>query len=236
MVNDNIAKVKKRVFSACSKVNRDPSGIKIVAVSKGRPVADIGEAISCGLMDIGENKVQEAILKYNSLQPVTHNLRSIRWHMIGHLQTNKVKDAVKIFDLIHSVDSLRLAQIIDKEAAKINKVQEILLEIKTSPEESKTGIKPEEAEGAIKEISLLSNISFGGLMTIAPAVDNAQEARSYFRKLKDLREKINNMPLAISHMPYLSMGMTDDFEIAIEEGADIIRIGRGIFEGAENES
>lgn len=222
MVKDNIAKIKARIIAACSKVNRDPSDIKIVAVSKGRAIGDIKEAISFGLADIGENRIQEALEKYNELQKESSGL-AIRWHMIGHLQTNKVKDAVEVFDLIHSVDSLTLAQEIDKRAARINKIQNILIEIKTSPEAAKFGIDPDKALEIIKNILELKNVDIKGLMTIAPAVNHPEEARPYFKKLRQIRDSINP-----SYS--LSMGMTDDFEIAIEEGAEIIRIGRGIFE------
>ena len=150
--------------------------------------------------------------------------------MVGHLQTNKVKDATKIFDLIHSVDSLHLAQEIDKQAARINKAQDILIEIKTSPEANKFGLKPDDAVEVIKEIVKLKNINLRGLMTIAPIVDNPEKARIYFRMLKELRERICSQLSAFSSQLILSMGMTDDFEVAIEEGADMVRLGRVIFE------
>ena len=222
MVKDNIAKVRERIIAVCSKVNREPSGIKIVAVSKGRSVEDIKEAVSSGFTDIGENRIQEALEKYNKLRAEGYG-STIKWHMIGHLQTNKVKDALKIFDLIHSVDSLALAQEIDKRAAQINKIQDILIEVKTSPEATKFGLDPDKALETIQGISKLKNINIEGLMTIAPVVNHPEEAGSYFKKLRQMRDSIN-----ISYK--LSMGMTDDFEVAIEEGAEIIRIGRGIFE------
>lgn len=195
-----------------------PAGVTIVAVSKGRSIEEIKEAVAAGITDIGENKVQEALLKYRELP-------TIKWHMVGHLQANKVKDAVKIFDLIQSVDSLHLAQEIDKQALKINKIQDILIEIKTSPEETKFGLKPEEAIPAIKEIAKLKNINIKGLMTIAPIVDDPEKTRPYFRLLRDLRDEINKFQI-------FSMGMTDDFKIAVEEGATMVRLGRAIFEGA----
>ncbi len=222
MVKDNVARVRERIAKVCSRVNRDSFEVKIVAVSKGRGVRDIKEAVSSGLTDIGENRIQEALGKYNTLGNESFG-SSIKWHMIGHLQTNKVKDAVKIFDLIHSVDSLALAQEIDKRAARINKIQNILIEIKTSPEATKFGLDPDKAIETIKDISKLQNIEIKGLMTVAPLVSQPEEARPYFKKLRQLRESIN-----ISYK--LSMGMTDDFEVALEEGADIIRLGRGIFE------
>lgn len=208
---------------ACLRVLREPAEIKIVAVSKGRQVEEIMDAADFGLLDIGENRVQEASLKYSDKRLVIKGL-PIKWHMIGHLQTNKVRDAVMIFDLIHSVDSLPLAYEVNKQAARIGKIQNILIEVKTSPEKSKSGFSPDEVSEGIDKISGLKNISVKGLMTI-PALtgSNPQDARPYFRVLREIRDKINNDLL-------LSMGMTDDFEIAIEEGADIIRIGRAIFD------
>jgi pyridoxal phosphate enzyme (YggS family) len=225
MVRENIVRIKERIISACFRVNRDPSGIKIVAVSKGRGVLDIKEALASGLVDIGENRIQETLDKFNKLKAEVSG-PEIQWHMIGHLQKNKVKDAVGIFQLIHSVDSLVLAEEINKRAAKINKIQDILLEVKTSPETTKSGLGPDKVKEAIGEISRLKNINIKGLMTIAPLVNHPEEARSYFKKLRELRESMNAAYI-------LSMGMTDDFEVAIEEGADIIRIGRGIFQGAQ---
>jgi pyridoxal phosphate enzyme (YggS family) len=149
--------------------------------------------------------------------------------MVGHLQTNKVKEAVKIFDLIHSVDSLYLAREIDKQAATVNKIPGILLQVKTSPEATKFGVKPEETIELIKEIAKLKNVKIRGLMTIGPAVDNPEKARPYFRVLRELKDKINDLRFTSCELRILSMGMSDDFEIAIEEGATMIRLGRVIF-------
>ena len=229
MVKDNIGKIKERINTVCAKVKRKPEEITIIAVSKNRTTERIKEAIAAGIYDIGENRIQEALLKYNQLKAEGQEF-SIRWHMVGHLQTNKVKDATKIFDLIHSVDSLHLAQEIDKQAARINKAQDILIEIKTSPEANKFGLKPDDAVEVIKEIVKLKNINLRGLMTIAPVVDNPEKARTYFRMLKELRERICSQLSAFSSQLILSMGMTDDFEVAIEEGADMVRLGRVIFE------
>ncbi len=229
MVKANILKLKERISYICSKINQDPSSITIVAVSKGRAPSQIEEALVAGITDIGENKVQEAIAKYNDMRYAICDM-PIRWHMVGHLQTNKVKDAVRIFDLIQSVDSIRLAQEIDKQAAKINKIQDILIEVKTSGEATKFGLDPRAAVDAIKEIIKLKNVNLKGLMTIAPLADNPEMSRPYFRMLRKLRDGVN----AISDKRYaiseLSMGMTDDFEVAIEEGATMLRIGRAIFE------
>ncbi len=230
MIKDSILKVRGRISSACSKINQDPHKITIIAVSKGRTVRQIKEAADAGITDIGENRVQEAILKYNNLIPNTQNLTPIKWHMVGHLQTNKAKDAVKIFDLIQSVDSVRLVEEIDKQAHKINKIQDILIEIKTSPEESKFGLKADEAVGVIKELTKLKNIKIKGLMTIAPIVDDPEKSRPYFKLLRELRDRINELRVTSYELLVLSMGMTDDFEVAIEEGSNMVRLGRAIFE------
>ncbi len=229
-IQENILKIRQRVSSVCSKLNRNPAEIKIVAVSKGRPLAQIAEAAEAGIIDIGENKVQEALLKYNDMRHAISD-KPIRWHMVGHLQTNKVRDAVKIFDLIHSVDSLHLAEEINKQAAKINKVQEVLIEIKTSSEATKFGFLPEEAVKTTEAISHFKNINIKGLMTIASVVGNPEQARPCFKLLRELRDNIDKLITRNSEPITLSMGMTDDFEIAIEEGANTLRIGRAIFEG-----
>ncbi len=226
MIRDNISGIKERIISSCLRAQRDPLGVRVIAVSKGRPVEDIEEALACGITDIGENRVQEALYKLSLLLSDRRaSQQKIRWHMVGHLQRNKAKDAVKIFDLIHSVDSLDLAGEIARQAAKINKVQNVLIEIKTSPEKTKFGLSPDTAIEVIKEAANLKSISIKGLMTIAPLSDSPQESRSYFRILRELRGKIKGWEL-----PVLSMGMSDDFEIAIEEGADFIRLGRAIFD------
>ena len=229
---ENLLKIKERISSACSGINRDPSSITIVAVSKGRTVEQIQEVIESGVItDIGENRVQEALIKYKELGTCEPwNLRTIKWHMVGHLQTNKVKDALNLFDLIQSVDSLDLAQEIDKQAAKIHKIQDILIEVKTSPEATKFGLKPDETIEVIKEMAKFKNVNIKGLMTIAPVVDNPEKTRPYFRMLKELKDRINELNEP-SGLNVLSMGMTDDFEVAIEEGADMVRLGRAIFEG-----
>lgn len=226
MIRENVLEVRKRISAACLRVKRDPAAVKLIAVSKNRNIAEIKDAVLAGITDLGENRVQEAIGKYEVFKG---NPAPIQWHMVGHLQTNKVKEAVRIFDLIQSVDSMRLAKEIDKQAARINKIQDILLEVKTSPEAAKFGVKPNAAAGVIKEISELKNINIKGLMTIAPVGSNPEQARPYFRELKDLRDKINLSSVPRSPLSILSMGMTDDFEVAIEEGSDMVRIGRAVF-------
>ncbi len=223
MIKENVSRIRQQILKVCSKINQDPGKIAIIAVSKGRGAEEIKEAIAAGITDIGENKVQEALVKHKELSTIDYRLSTVKWHMVGHLQTNKVKDAVKIFDLIQSVHSVSLAEEIDKQAHKINKIQDILIEIKTSPEESKFGLKADEAIEVIEDIVKLKNINIKGLMTIAPFVDNPEKTRPYFRLLRELRDRVNELRV-------LSMGMTDDFQIAIEEGSNMIRLGRAIFE------
>lgn len=229
MLRDNIFKIRERIASLCSRIAQNPYPVTIIAVSKGRTTEEIREAVEAGIKDIGENKVQEAIVKYNDMQYAASN-KQIKWHMVGHLQTNKVKEAVRIFDFIHSVDSLHLAVEIDKQAARINKIQDVLIEVKTSDEATKFGLKPEDTIEVIKELSKLKNINIKGLMTIAPVVASPEDARPYFRELRVLKDKINTTGVIHQKLQVLSMGMTDDFEVAIEEGANMIRLGRAIFE------
>lgn len=225
MISENILDIKGRIARAALRAKRDAAGITIVAVSKGRSTQEIRQALEAGITDIGENRIQEAATKLNELRIQ----RELRTHMIGHLQTNKAKEAVQLFDLIQSVDSLRLAQSISRHAENLGKVQEALIEVKTSPEVTKFGLLPEEALKIIPEIAKLKNISIKGLMTIAPIVDNPEKTRSYFKLLKEVFDKINKLPNMDYGLSILSMGMTDDFEIAIEEGSTMIRLGRGIF-------
>jgi len=223
MIKENIERVRRRIADVCARIKADPDKITIICVTKGRPAVQIQEAESCGLKDIGENRVQEAISKYNELSAVRCPLSAVKWHLLGRLQSNKVKAALKIFDFIHSVDTVSLAQEINQQAAGINKIQDVFLEVKTSPEAAKSGFSPQTLSAAGAEIIKLRNIKIKGLMTIAPVVRAAQEARPYFAQLRQLRDQLNPGWL-------LSMGMSGDFEAAIAEGADIIRLGRAIFE------
>jgi PLP dependent protein len=233
VINKNLLKVREDIASACAGFGRDPLGVALVCVSKNRPVEEIKQALEAGVTDIGESRVQEALLKFNSLRAQQlKNSAAIKWHMIGHLQTNKVKDAVRIFDLIHSVDSFHLALEIEKQAARINKVQEILVEVNTSGEAAKSGVKPGQLPELVESISGLKNIRLMGLMTVAAAVDDPEKARPYFRELKELQNSVNKLIPAGSEPAILSMGMSDDFEVAVEEGSTMVRIGRLIFEGA----
>jgi pyridoxal phosphate enzyme (YggS family) len=237
MLRENLAHIRQRIEASARRMDRDLSEVTLVAVTKGVDTTCIREAIDAGVRHIGENRIQEALLKYDGLNDAARAAgASLTWHMIGHLQTNKVRDAVRIFDLIHSVDSLRLAVEIDKEAGKIKKVQDVLLEVKTSPEATKYGFSPEDVSQAYEQMKDFNNMRIKGLMTIAPQADVSEKARSYFRKLRRLGEELNRLSSIVPtlsvgrHRPFaLSMGMTDDFEVAVEEGATHVRIGRGIF-------
>ncbi len=231
MICGNILKVKESVKNIVEAKKENQREVKLICVTKGRTVEEIREAINCGITDIGENKVQEAKEKFQMLEPPGN----IKWHMIGHLQTNKARDAVKIFDLIHSVDSARLAVEMDKEAKKINKVQDILIEVNTSGETAKFGVDPENLTELVKEAIGLNSINLKGLMTMAPVVKNKEDARSYFRKLRECREAVNVFLYTLTphYLPLttLSMGMSQDYEAAVEEGSTMVRIGTAIFEG-----
>lgn len=222
-VSENIAEIRKNIEEAAKKVGRDPNEILLLAVSKTMEVPRIKAAVDCGLTELGENRVQEIMEKY---EPMGEN---VKWHLIGHLQTNKVKYIIDKVKLIHSVESLKLAQEIDKQAKKHNMVAEILVEINMAKEESKFGIMPEEAESFIVELSKLDNIRVRGLMTVAPFVENGEDNRVYFRNMRQLLVDINAKNINNINMDVLSMGMTGDYITAIEEGATIVRVGTGIF-------
>ncbi|MDD5174367.1 MAG: YggS family pyridoxal phosphate-dependent enzyme [Candidatus Omnitrophica bacterium] len=222
MITDNLKSVTQRISRSCEKSGRPADAVKLVCVTKEAGLAEIEEALAQGVKDIGENRVQDALVKYKAIGG-----RAI-WHLIGHLQTNKVRDAVEIASLIHSVDSMRLAEAIDKEAKKIGKIQDILIQVNVSGEESKFGISCDEARPFFEKAALYPNINVSGLMTIAPEVENPEDTRPYFRKLRELRDKLQDSQLSTINYQ-LSMGMTNDFEVAIEEGSTMIRVGRAIF-------
>jgi len=225
MIAENLESVRRRIARSCGKANRPPQDVKLVAVTKEAETSEIEEALRLGVKELGENRVQDALLKYKDIAG------RATWHLIGHLQTNKVKDAVKIFSLIHSVDSIRLAKEIDKEAKKMGKVQDILIQVNTSGESTKFGLAPQEILDVFKEICLYPNINIKGLMTIAPEADDPEIVRPYFKALRELRDSVLPACRQADKAPnsILSMGMTNDFEVAIEEGANIVRIGRAIF-------
>ncbi len=230
MICENIFEVKERIARAARRAGADCSGITLVAVTKNVGAEDVCRAVDAGVAHIGESRVQEALSKYDQVQAYACAKGiALAWHMIGHLQTNKVREAVRLFDLIHSVDSVRLARQIDRHAAAIGKVQDILIEVKTSLEATKYGFAPDDVAGAVREMASLEHLSIKGLMTVAPAVGDPREACPYFRTLKKLLITVNALRMTHDELRILSMGMTDDFEAAVEEGATIVRIGRGIF-------
>ena len=223
MIVENIKQVEENIKQACEKVGRNPEEVTLIAVSKTKPYTAIEEALPSGILDYGENKVQEIMEKYEPMGPGVH------WHLIGHLQTNKVKYIIDKVDMIHSVESLRLAEEINKRAAAKDLVMDILVEVNMADEESKFGVKPEEVEAFLHDLSQLPNIRVRGLMTVAPFVENPEENRVYFRKMRELLVDMNGKKIDNINMDMLSMGMTGDYEVAIEEGATIVRVGTGIF-------
>ena len=223
MITENLEQVRRNIVEACKAVNRDPSEVTLISVSKTKPVSMLQEAYDAGSRDFGENKVQEIMDKYPQLPS------DIRWHMIGHLQRNKVKYIVDKVALIHSVDSLRLAETIENEAAKHNVTVPILIEVNVAQEESKFGLKTEEVLSLVESIAVLPHINIKGLMTIAPYVENPEENREIFRELKKLSVDIAAKNINNVNMSVLSMGMTNDYQVAVEEGATMVRVGTGIF-------
>lgn len=223
MIKENLEEVKNRIAQACIRSGRSPEEVTLIAVSKTKPVSMIQEVYDAGTHVFGENKPQEMKEKVPQLPA------DAKWHMIGHLQRNKIKYIIDKACMIHSVDSLRLAEAINEEAAKHGIVMPVLVEVNVAGEESKFGITPEETEGFIRQISILPHIHVEGLMTIAPFTDNPEENRVYFRSLKKLCVDIAEKNIDNVNMCNLSMGMTGDYEIAVEEGATMVRVGTGIF-------
>lgn len=223
MLADRLLQVQKNIENACRTAGRNPSEVTLVAVSKTKPVEMLQEAYDAGARVFGENKVQEIVDKYDQLP------RDIEWHMIGHLQRNKVKYIVDKVAMIHSVDSLRLAETIEQEAAKKNVCVPVLLEVNVAEEESKFGLKTDEILPLLEKISGFSHIQVKGLMTIAPFVDNPEDNREVFQKLKKLSVDIAAKNINNTTMSVLSMGMTGDYQVAVTEGATMVRVGTGIF-------
>ena len=225
MIAEHIREVHAQIAAARARrtrVSKD-APVELIAVTKNHPVAAMQEAIDAGIMNIGENRVQEALDKAETLE------REVKWHLIGHLQTNKVKHAVRQFDLIHSVDSLRLAREIDKAAAKFGKVQNILVQINLAREESKFGIDRSELDDILAGIDDLRAIRLQGFMCIAPNYEDVEECRPLFRTMYDIFQQVKTRELRTADIRYLSMGMTHDYEIAVEEGANLVRVGTAIF-------
>ncbi len=221
-IKENIDAVNKRISAAAQRSGRKREDILLLAVSKTVDIPRMNEALSAGLSEFGENKPQEINRKY-------YEIENVKWHQIGHLQTNKVKYIIDKVCLIHSLDSLKLAEEISKRAKAAGITMDVLIEINIAGEESKHGIAPEQAEALALEVSRLDNIRVCGLMTVAPFVEDSEENRVHFARMRKLFVDIRDKNYNNIDMRYLSMGMTNDYEVAVEEGANIVRIGTGIF-------
>jgi len=259
VLKKNLERVRQRIHEACQPSGPDPASVTLVCVTKGIPVETIRDIVALGVTDIGENRVQEARQKWpalgsrlraegNSLEPPASSLQPIRWHLVGHLQRNKAKDAVDLFDVIHSLDTVAVAEELERQAAKKARGSrfkaegksleprassleplEVFIQVNVSGETTKFGCPPDETLVLARTINQCPHLHLKGLMTLAPFTDNPEQARPYFRRLRELR---NDLALALSLEPSalsLSMGMSQDFEVAIEEGADLVRIGTAIF-------
>lgn len=223
MVSDNYKEILDKVNKATIASNRDVNEVTLIAVSKTKPIELLKEAYAAGARDFGENKVQEIVDKYDKMPS------DVKWHMIGHLQTNKVKYIIDKVAMIHSVDSLKLAKEISKQAVKANVCMDILIEVNVGEEDSKFGSTVENTENLIREISVLPGIKIRGLMTVAPYVDVPEQNRSVFCTLRELSVDINSKNIDNVNMDCLSMGMSGDYEVAISEGATLVRVGTSIF-------
>jgi len=226
-IAENVAEVRQRITAAAHRAGRDPAGITLMAVSKTFPAASIREAYAAGIRVFGENRVQEFSGKSIQLA----DLKDAEWHMIGHLQSNKAAAAAELFIAVDSVDSLKLAEKLDAAAEKLTKKLRVLIEINVGGESAKSGLAPDSAQ--LEELLVaapgLKHIEFRGLMTIPPFAEDVDEARPYFRKLRELRDQIAARNLPAIHVDTLSMGMSHDFEVAIEEGSTYVRVGTAIF-------
>ncbi|MCR5175970.1 MAG: YggS family pyridoxal phosphate-dependent enzyme [Anaerovibrio sp.] len=224
MIVENLAKVRDNIEDTRKK--RSPENredVRLIAVTKNHDINEMRQAIDAGVTDIGENRIQEAKEKFDKLD------RKVTWHLIGHLQTNKAKQAVKLFELIHSVDSLHLAKAINTAAGSIGKVQKVLVQVNLAREESKSGIFVEDLEELLHAVDEMPNLQLMGLMCIAPNYENVEECRPLFAKMYEIFNKVKEMTFTTANILYLSMGMTHDYHIAVEEGANMVRVGTGIF-------
>ena len=224
MLKQRLEQIRQRIRQAAESCGRDADSVRLVAVSKTVAADIVKEAIEAGVTILGENYVQEARDKFNALVQYP-----VSWHFIGHLQSNKAKYAVRLFDLIHSVDSLKLARELDKQAAKVDKTQQILVQVNISAEDTKSGISADEAPRLIAEIGRLKNIAVKGLMTMPPYFYQPEKVQPFFAALRNLRDQMREQSLPDVSLDELSMGMTGDFEVAIKEGATLVRIGTAIF-------
>lgn len=227
-IAEALKKVRERIYNTAVRSGRDPQEIRLVAVTKTIDMEGISEAINAGVTILGENRVQEAQKKV-----ISYELRvmgsKVEWHLIGHLQRNKAKYAVRLFDLIHTIDSVALAEEVNKQAQKIGKVQRVLIEVKLSSEEAKHGVTEKDLIQLVESIKGLDNLKLEGLMTMPPFFVESENTRPYFKRLRELRDRINELQIMSYELRELSMGMSHDFEIAIEEGATMVRIGTAIF-------
>ena len=223
-LKQRISEFHQRINRAAEKADRDPASVRLVTVSKTVSVERVRMAIEAGAGNLGENYVQEARDKFSALSAF-----SATWHFIGHLQRNKTRYVVRIFDLIHSVDSTRLAGELNKQAGKVNKIQPILIQVNLAGEKTKSGIPPEDTETLVRHISTLPHLSLQGLMTMPPYFNAPEKVQPYFRQLRILRDRIMDMSIENIDMSELSMGMTGDFEVAVAEGATLVRVGTAIF-------
>jgi pyridoxal phosphate enzyme (YggS family) len=222
-VAENLKTVLDRIAAAARRAGRDPAAVTLVAVSKTVGLERIREAVAAGAGVLGENRVQEAREKIEALGRIAH------WHLIGHLQTNKAKYAVRLFDLIHSVDNIELAKELDKQAAKAGKVQDVLVEVNIAGEQQKAGMSVKDAASLVRDAAKLGNVRVRGLMTMPPWSEKPEESRPHYRRLRDLSAAIDKEGISGVSMRELSMGMSGDFEIAVEEGATLVRVGTAIF-------
>ena len=222
-IRRNLEEMKRRLEDAARRAGRDPADIRLVAVTKTVGLERLKEAVAAGHNLFGENYVQEAKTKITSLGP------GLTWHFIGHLQSNKAKAAVELFDLIHSVDRASLAQALEQAAARRDKIQDILLQVNLAGEASKSGTAPEDAQDLLSEIGKMPHLRVLGLMTMPPWFDDPERVRPYFRALRELRDRLRGLQLGEGDLSELSMGMTGDFEVAVSEGATLVRIGTAIF-------
>jgi PLP dependent protein len=222
-IKGNLEEIRQRLGDAAIRAGRDPREVRLVAVTKTVGIERLKEAVAAGQSLFGENYVQEARAKIAALGP------GLTWHFIGHLQSNKARPAVELFDLIHSVDRLSLAQALEQAAARLGKVQDILLQVNLAGEETKSGSAPANVQALLEEISRMSHLRVLGLMTMPPWFDDPERVRPYFRALRELRDRLRGLQLEDGDLSELSMGMTGDFEAAVSEGATLVRIGTAIF-------
>ena len=223
MLAENLQEVRAEIEAAARRAGRNPEDVLLLAVTKTHPVAVVREAIAAGLTELGENRVQELLEKQAQITD------PVRWHLIGHLQTNKVKNVVGRVAFIHSVESLRLAEEISRKAVALGLVQNVLVELNMAGEESKFGLKPEECRAFLRQIAPLPGLKVKGLMTVAPFVEDPERNRVYFRQMRELSVDIAAEKLDNVDMEHLSMGMSNDFAVAVEEGATIVRVGTRLF-------